>query len=442
MRTRKNHKKCLKGGKVIGAGGYGCVFKPALKCKGVSERPSGISKLMTEEEATLEYDEIQKLMPILQTIPNNEDYFIATGISMCKPDTLTSEDLEGFASCQASLEMNVYEVNRRLRRLRSLNMIDGGTDLNKYIKTINNVTSFHELNQSLIKLLKFGIVPMNEKGLYHLDVKPANVLIDSSGKCRLIDWGLSVVQEEDFTPESMEDKPVHYNLPIGVVMFNSFVKDIIKEMLEGPEPFSETFDANESRILQVFKYEAHYNIIKDYSKLSSKFDKLVISIIKKITEKYTDNGTDILDANSYFNEVFKHNADVWGFLMIYYDILEKLRSLSKERGAQAILENITDYLNDILEIYIFSDTFATRRYNVDDIIRELSELSEMAGYTITLPVPVVEEVAVQDVSIVPTEITTQEGGRRKKKATRRHKSIRFSNGKRKKSTRRKRNYKK
>ena len=39
--------KILKGGKVIASGGFGCIFKPALKCKGKDERAKdGITKLM------------------------------------------------------------------------------------------------------------------------------------------------------------------------------------------------------------------------------------------------------------------------------------------------------------------------------------------------------------------------------------------------------------
>ena len=43
---RNNHNPFL-GGEAIASGGYGCVFKPALRCKNSNHRPSGkISKLM------------------------------------------------------------------------------------------------------------------------------------------------------------------------------------------------------------------------------------------------------------------------------------------------------------------------------------------------------------------------------------------------------------
>ena len=37
----------LLGGKVLDSGGFGCVFKPSLKCKGQNRIPGYISKLMT-----------------------------------------------------------------------------------------------------------------------------------------------------------------------------------------------------------------------------------------------------------------------------------------------------------------------------------------------------------------------------------------------------------
>ena len=48
------------GGKVLASGGFGCVFKPALKCVGKNKRDKDkISKLMTNRHATDEYDEIE-----------------------------------------------------------------------------------------------------------------------------------------------------------------------------------------------------------------------------------------------------------------------------------------------------------------------------------------------------------------------------------------------
>ena len=52
-----NNKNNVTGGKVLASGGFGCVFKPALKCEGESKRHTNkVSKLMSEKHATEEYE--------------------------------------------------------------------------------------------------------------------------------------------------------------------------------------------------------------------------------------------------------------------------------------------------------------------------------------------------------------------------------------------------
>jgi len=86
----------LIGGEAIAAGGFGCVFRPALKCSGISGRSSGVSKLSIKKYTNEEYDEISKILPVIERIPNNEDYFIAKGITMCTPDVMRADDLTHF----------------------------------------------------------------------------------------------------------------------------------------------------------------------------------------------------------------------------------------------------------------------------------------------------------------------------------------------------------
>jgi hypothetical protein len=65
------------GGKVLASGGFGCIFSPALKCKGSTQRKRNtVSKLMISKNATREYDEISKLNNILNKIPNYKIYLL------------------------------------------------------------------------------------------------------------------------------------------------------------------------------------------------------------------------------------------------------------------------------------------------------------------------------------------------------------------------------
>jgi hypothetical protein len=102
-KTRKTRKiketqerKKIKGGRVIGSGGYGCVFEPALKCKDQERSDSQISKLMLSKNAKTEYKDIVKFLPYLKKIPNYQKYFLLEDITICEPDYLTDEDLYKF----------------------------------------------------------------------------------------------------------------------------------------------------------------------------------------------------------------------------------------------------------------------------------------------------------------------------------------------------------
>ena len=89
--------KKQKGGKIIASGGFGCIFKPALKCENTETKDANkISKLMTIKHATDEYNQIQKFKYILNVIPNYSNYFLLDNFTICKPNKLTKDDLSNF----------------------------------------------------------------------------------------------------------------------------------------------------------------------------------------------------------------------------------------------------------------------------------------------------------------------------------------------------------
>ena len=86
----------IEGGKAIAAGGYGCVFKPALKCKNKDNRTKGVSKLLKKSNAEEEYEEALKVSNILKkSIPNYNKYVLLPE-EICEPDVLEKRDLINF----------------------------------------------------------------------------------------------------------------------------------------------------------------------------------------------------------------------------------------------------------------------------------------------------------------------------------------------------------
>ena len=154
VKTKKNY-KTNKGGKVIASGGFGCVFKPALKCEGSSKRESKkISKLMTERHATQEYEEINKIKDKIDTIPNYEDYFLIYDATLCKPAELNASDLGKFdEKCTALPKDGITKknINKKLDEVMALNIPDGGLPVDDYIYNDDSVKIYKRLYISSCK---------------------------------------------------------------------------------------------------------------------------------------------------------------------------------------------------------------------------------------------------------------------------------------------------
>ena len=60
----------INGGKSIGHGGFGCVFRPSIKCNSNSPSNKEISKLMLKKDAEEEFNEISFFATILSKIKN------------------------------------------------------------------------------------------------------------------------------------------------------------------------------------------------------------------------------------------------------------------------------------------------------------------------------------------------------------------------------------
>jgi len=363
-RHSKTQKKTLKkGGEVIGAGGFGCVFKPALKCSHPtrlqSQSQKTITKLLKKEDAKEEYDYIIKYKPILKTIPNYSAYFLIDGFSLCEPAPLTEEDLIHYTEECVSLKISKQDINHQLNKVLAIQMPYGGQDVGNYLPHIN-YDKYIPLNYSLMDLLVHGILPMNQKGIYHCDIKDANILVEDIGidnrnaklYTRLIDWGLSVqitTKNSKTIPELLKKRPFQFNIPFSNVLFNPIFERMYKKFLHDyPNPtmeqtnifvkdYLDTFvnKMNGKGHLSVYNFmfkrlfdnrsTDHYSnlhFIKMIFLQNTEIPHEIIQYISKILVTFTiNNQFNVMD---YFSNVFLKNVDVWGYVMIYLAIMDEL----------------------------------------------------------------------------------------------------------------------
>ena len=390
------------GGNIIASGGFGCIFKPALKCKSsLSRETNKITKLMTIKNATDEYKEIQKCKNILQKIPNYESYFLLNDFTLCEPDKLTKEDLDNYKQCKALNKKNITfkNINNSLDQILALNMPYGGIDVEHFIQNYFVPSNIIYLNNSLIHLLVNGIIPMNNLNVYHCDVKDSNVLIQFNKQgvnSRLIDWGLSFIHtNNNAIPKKLYRRPFQYNVPFSSILFNKLFTQKYNDFLQiysNPTHFQiREFIVNYIIIWNDIRGAGHLSAIHDIIKkltlnelVSIEKNKTkehfieysftyyyIVEYLSAILVKYTKNGK--LDIMTYFNTVFIKNIDIWGFVMIYIILYEYLY-----KSFNTLNEYQMQFINQIKYIIIhFLYETPVEPINISSLENELTKLNSI-----------------------------------------------------------------
>ena len=394
------------GGKVLASGGFGCVFSPALRCEGESKRAKGkISKLMSEKHATEEYEEIVSLKTKLDTIKNYRDYFLIYDATLCKPNTLTTTDLTEFTKkCTALPKDNITKsnINSKLDKLMTLNIPNGGLPVDDFLYQDGSFEKLYQIHNSLFKLLKKGIVPMNNKNIYHCDLKDSNVLLEESSgdlKARLIDWGLSteyVPFENNPFPKTWRNRPFQFNVPFSVVIFSdSFIEKYTKYLKDGGltdetqlKPFVIDYinfwmrerGAGHYKFINEIMFTLFSNSLTSISEGSKPqvietqitMDYIVNYIVDVLVHftKFKDDGT--LNLREYLDTIFIQIVDIWGFISVYYPMIELLANNYSRLSPQEL-----KIFNQIQ--FIFVEYLYNARHEPIDMTMLYSDLKDLGN---------------------------------------------------------------
>lgn len=382
------------GGAAIGSGGFGCVFKPALKCKNSNKRTIGISKLLITKEAEQEYKLLQNIEDVVKTIKDNRRYFLLYEISMCKPDKLTETDLQKFdEKCKLfkreddnSKKLN---INKDLNKLSIINMPYGGVDLSYILEIIklDSPNGLQKLNTHMVKLLKNGIIPLNKKDVYHTDIKPENILVlEQDGLPRLIDWGGALIDNGKLN--EYDGRPMQFNQPLSllavhpmfIVEYNKFLREKkIKNLSSQKDSEMVRLGFVPQTYAKFIKTDmGHHEFMIDmYNRIlfDDKLDKdeatvqfilLMGDYIMPILEMYTKNGK--FNVKDYFFNIFLKISDIWGFICCY----DKLHSVLVNSDMDS--ENKKFLMDKIKELFKELLSSPTKLLDVDNLVNIIESM--------------------------------------------------------------------
>lgn len=218
VKTRRKQK----GRGFVSKGSFGCVYRPPLKCQGNTQRKTnGISKLMYETQADLEY----KATQILETIDPQKDYFLSA-TRVCKPDTPEASNGVDASTCDllknppiargANLTQET-EISSNLSNAKIVEYPDGGENLDYFRPNVNNFYQYFKGFETLLE----GLVKLHAAGYAHLDIKAANVVAkrlpmpfqgEQEIQMRFIDFGFLTNAEKFFSLLSDSQRRSAYTL--------------------------------------------------------------------------------------------------------------------------------------------------------------------------------------------------------------------------------------
>ena len=363
-----------RGGKVIDSGGFGCIFRPQIRCKKSRNNKNkiygtnkydvnGISKVMDKKYAISEYFGLTKFISIIKTIPNYNYYFLISDFTLCRPVYFTPQDLIDFdkKKCSSLTKRNITSknINSKLKEMYMINMPYGGLDIDHFLyNNISNIKLIYNFNLKMIDLLDNAILQMNKRGLYHCDLKSNNILVNLQNNkmyIRIIDWGLSGIylpddnsksefkdNESEFSkiPETFSNRPFQYNCPFSSILISrrfiieynhyclyykdkyslyEFIKTYFNNYINKKPNHLKDFNS----IFKILKTTNYSNIspislLNDKSITNNNLE-YIYSYLSEILQKYTKNNN--FNVVDYFSNVYIKNLDIWGFIVSYHPLV-------------------------------------------------------------------------------------------------------------------------
>ena len=380
-------RRSFKGGEVIGTGSFGCVLRPALACDGESALDNHVTKIGRSSDIEAEWNKKEFVVSAFQTAQVDKsnpllitDFFILP-TKMCDSTEIKNlTNNEKFT--KDCINSQTGPEFKELTDLKALQIPDGGKTLSDYYSTKSII--FEEFWESMCKLLRDGIVPLNSAGVIHGDGKPDNVVYgtinasDPTNYMRLIDWGQAVNfnTEHVFTSDSFMARGFK---PLSHCFLCQSVKTIL--------------DDNQSRS----NFEI-LNLLMDIARDDGQFE--VFSYLVQSTgllngDYKRSQVTEILNkfrkANGEFGwegyvDLLRANVDVYRWVYIVEMCAFNFEEIFADSHLYDLRSN-EDLVKSVFRKYMLDGEMLATGYTIETLILELRSLFSKRKLNTPTPLP-------------------------------------------------------
>jgi len=202
--------------KFLGQGTYGCVYKTKLKCSNKRNKKlkninkNALSKIYIDEKHASRELDISKQ---ITKIPHYDRYFSPL-LDSCTASLaqLNQEDIDKCDLIEASTYTSTSTSSTPY--FTTITKYIHGKTLSTYLEEYQKTTTKDKFENKVFYIytcLKHSVELLNNNGIIHFDLSERNIIMDTTDRPIIIDYGMSIDTRKVTTPEQYKYEFAHYS---------------------------------------------------------------------------------------------------------------------------------------------------------------------------------------------------------------------------------------
>jgi serine/threonine protein kinase len=178
-------KSSMEGGRLLGSGTYGCVFTPPLLCKSEKKKEYGkVGKITADVFAQQEIQIANRI----RKIPLAHQYFLLPEPESCELAPEEKQTDPNLQACHQRFQEHGEDFD--LKQMTQIIQPFGGIKPFYMLSSLNLHPTKFDFFSFMRNMLEAGSILLLA-GVSHFDLHPANLLVDSKKRIRILDFGMS-----------------------------------------------------------------------------------------------------------------------------------------------------------------------------------------------------------------------------------------------------------